>query len=194
VNLAAISELEELTQRHIFLNRQEADLENSIESLQKTIHRVNRTSRERFRETFDAVNGKFKEIFPRLFGGGRASLILTDEQNLLETGVDILCQPPGKKIQHVSLLSGGEKALASICLILAIFLIKPSPFCLLDEVDAPLDDANISRFNDLLHELSQKSQLILITHNRHSMEIANHLYGITMEEPGVSRMVSVELQ
>lgn len=194
VNLASISELEELTERHLFLMRQKEDLEISIDALQKTIHKVNRTSRERFKETFDAVNAKFQEIFPRLFGGGKASLLLTNEEDLLETGVDILCQPPGKKIQNVVLLSGGEKALASICLILAIFLIKPSPFCLLDEVDAPLDDANIFRFNDLLHEIAKESQLILITHNRNTMEIADYLYGVTMQEAGVSRMVSVSLK
>lgn len=193
VNLSAMNEFEQLSKRHAFLSRQKEDLEHSIDTLQKTIQKVNRTSRERFKETFDAVKAKFEEIFPRLFGGGRASISLTQEDDVLEAGIEILCQPPGKKIQNVELLSGGEKALASICLILGIFLIKPSPFCLLDEVDAPLDDANITRFNELLGELAKESQLLLITHNRHTMEIAHHLYGVTMQEAGVSKTVSVEL-
>jgi chromosome segregation protein len=139
------------------------------------------------------VNQKFKEIFSTLFGGGRAEMVLTDESNLLETGVDIIVQPPGKKLQNVSLLSGGEKALTSVALIFSLFLINPSPFCMMDEVDAPLDDANIGRFNNLIQELAQRYQIILVTHNKRTMEIADTLYGITMEEAGTSKVVSVKL-
>ncbi|MDD2539915.1 MAG: chromosome segregation protein SMC, partial [Desulfuromonadaceae bacterium] len=153
----------------------------------------NRTTRQRFQETYNLINAKFQEVFPRLFCGGRAELHLTDEENLLETGIDIIVQPPGKKLQNVTLLSGGEKALTAVALIFSIFLIKPTPFCLLDEVDAPLDDANIGRFNEMVREMSAISQFIIITHNKATMQVADTLYGITMEEPGASRVVSVRL-
>jgi chromosome segregation protein len=194
VNLTAIEEYQELEERHAFLAEQKADLEDSLNSLQQVIQRINRTTRKRFAETFELVNEKFKEVFPRLFCGGRAELKLTNEDDLLETGLDIIVQPPGKKLQNVSLLSGGEKALTAVALIFSIFLIKPSPFCLLDEVDAPLDDANIGRFNDLVREMSAFSQFILITHSKTTMAVADTLYGVTMEEPGVSKLVSVKLQ
>jgi chromosome segregation protein len=193
VNLLAIQEFEECKTRLEFLTEQEADLVQSLESLDQAIKKINRTSRKRFAATFEAVNQKFKEIFAHLFGGGRAELVLTDESNLLETGVDMIAQPPGKKLQNVSLLSGGEKALTSVALIFSLFLINPSPFCLMDEVDAPLDDANIGRFNNLIQDLAQKFQVILVTHNKRTMEIADTLYGITMEEPGTSKVVSVKL-
>jgi chromosome segregation protein len=193
VNLTAIDEYRELEERWQFLEGQEKDLQISLEGLQSAIGKINRTTRKRFRETFDEVNLRFQEIFPRLFQGGKAELKLTDEHDLLETGIDIVVQPPGKKLQNVGLLSGGEKALSAVALIFAIFMIKPSPFCLLDEVDAPLDDANINRFNDMVREMSAKSQFIIVTHNKRTMSIADTLYGVTMEEPGVSKLVSVRM-
>ncbi len=193
VNLLAIQEYEESKARLEFLTEQEADLVNSLEALDQAIKKINRTSRKRFAATFAAVNKKFKEIFVALFNGGRAELFLLDESNLLETGVDIIVQPPGKKLQNVNLLSGGEKALTAVALIFSLFLINPSPFCLLDEVDAPLDDANIGRFNKMIKQLAEKYQIILVTHNKQTMEIADTLYGITMEEPGTSKLVSVRL-
>ena len=174
-------------------SQQEMDLEKSLEDLKKAIQKINRVSRERFLQTFDLVNQKFQEVFPKLFKGGRARLMLVDEQNLLETGVEIFAQPPGKKLQAISLLSGGERALTAVALIFSIFLIKPSPFCILDEVDAPLDDANIDRFNDMVREMTTQSQFIVITHNKRTMERADGLYGVTMQEPGVSKLVSVRL-
>jgi chromosome segregation protein len=193
VNLTAIDQYRELEQRWEFLCQQEQDLQNSLEGLQTAIAKINRTTRKRFRETFDQVNAMFKEIFPRLFLGGRAELTLTDEQDLLETGIEIIVQPPGKRLQNVGLLSGGEKALTAIALIFAIFLIKPSPFCVLDEVDAPLDEANIQRFNEMVREMSSKSQFIVITHSKRTMEMADILFGVTMEDPGISKLVSVQL-
>jgi chromosome segregation protein len=193
VNLTAIEEYQELDQRFQFLTGQQEDLRQSLEGLQTAIAKINRTTRKRFKETFDRVNSQFQELFPRLFQGGRAALLLTDEEDLLETGIEIIAQPPGKKLQNVNLLSGGEKALTAIALIFSIFLIRPSPFCLLDEVDAPLDDANIGRFSDLVRELSDLSQFLIITHSKKTMEIADTLYGVTMEEPGVSKIVSVRI-
>ncbi|HEX7127628.1 MAG TPA: chromosome segregation protein SMC [Thermodesulfobacteriota bacterium] len=193
VSLGALEEYAELEERHKFLTEQQADLSRSLEHLQQAISRINRETRARFAETFEAINAQFKALFPRLFQGGRAELALTDEGDLLETGIEIVAQPPGKKLQNVLLLSGGEKALSAVALIFAIFLVRPSPFCLLDEVDAPLDEANIGRFNDMVKEMATKSQFLLITHNKRTMEIADTLYGITMEEPGVSKVVSVRL-
>lgn len=193
VNLTAIEEFRELEERFEFLSGQKSDLEESLHGLQQAIQRINRTTRKRFLDTFTLVNEKFQEVFPRLFCGGRAELKLTDEENLLETGIDIIIQPPGKKLQNVNLLSGGEKALTAVALMFAIFLIKPAPFCLLDEVDAPLDEANIGRFNEMVREMSSFSQFIMITHSKASMANADSLYGVTMEEPGVSKLVSVKL-
>jgi chromosome segregation protein len=158
------------------------------------IIKINKTSRSRFREAFDAINAKFQEVFPRLFRGGRAHLVLEDCQDILEAGVDIVSQPPGKKLQNIELLSGGEKALTAVALLFSIFLIKPTPFCLLDEVDAPLDDVNIERFNQMVKEMSTGSQFIIITHNKRTMEMLDRLYGITMEEPGISTFVSVQFE
>lgn len=194
VNLMAIEEYISMEERHTFLASQKADLEASLHDLQQAIQKINRTTRKRFLETFNQVNDKFREVFPRLFCGGRAELKLTDEQDLLETGIEIIVQPPGKKLANVMLMSGGEKALTAVALIFSIFLIKPTPFCLLDEVDAPLDDANIGRFNEMVREMSAISQFIIITHNKATMGVADTLYGVTMEEPGASKIVSVRLQ
>jgi chromosome segregation protein len=192
VNLTAIQEFEELKTRYETLETQRQDLLHSMESLKKTIEKINRISRERFEETYARVNENFKKVFPILFGGGRAELILTDPDNLLETGVDITAKPPGKKHQNINLLSGGEKALTAVSLIFAAFLMRPSPFCLLDEVDAPLDDVNVGRFNEMVRQMTKHSQFIVITHNKKTMEMADTLYGVTMETAGVSMMVSVK--
>ncbi|HEY0093555.1 MAG TPA: chromosome segregation protein SMC, partial [Archangium sp.] len=181
INLTAIDEHAELANRSEFLLTQKKDLQESMDKLQEAIRRIDATSRERFKQTFDIVNEKFQAIFPRLFGGGRASLILTNEGQGGEPGVEIVAQPPGKKLQSMNLLSGGEKALTAVALIFAIFLIKPTPFCLLDEVDAPLDEGNVGRYNDMVKEMSKQSQFILITHNKRTMEVADTLYGVTME-------------
>ena len=193
VNLAAIDEHEELGERFRFLTEQKADLEETLASLREAIARINRTSRKRFREAFDAVNARFQENFPRLFRGGKASLILTESDDVLEAGVEIMAMPPGKRLQNVSLFSGGEKTLTAIAMLIALFQVRPSPFFLLDEVDAPLDDVNVSRFNEIIREMAQDSQFLLITHNKTSMTCADLLYGVTMESKGVSRIVSVDL-
>jgi len=194
VNLTAIQEHEALEERYNFISEQRDDLIKSIESLNQAIRRINRTSLERFRKTFAEVDLKLKQVFPILFNGGTAGLRLLDETRPLETGVLVEVQPPGKKLSHMGLLSGGEKALVAMALLFAIYLVKPSPFCVLDEVDAPLDEANIDRFNDLLNEIRKSSQVILVTHNRRSMEIVDRLYGVTMEKKGISKLVSVDLQ
>jgi chromosome segregation protein len=192
VNLAAIAESRQIEERLAFLVEQEEDLKKAVDSLYATINAINKTTRERFRTAFESINEKFQEIFPYLFRGGEARLELTDEQDLLETGVDIITRPPGKRIQNMDLLSGGEKALTAVALIFSIFLTKPSPFCILDEVDAPLDDANLVRFNEMLRKLAGQTQFLVITHNKRSMEEADSLYGVTMEEPGASSVVSVQ--
>jgi len=192
VNLAAIAESRHMEERLTFLTEQERDLRDAVESLYATINRINKTTRERFRTAFDSINEKFQEIFPFLFRGGEARLVLTDEDDLLETGVDIMARPPGKRVRNMDLLSGGEKALTAVALIFSIFLTRPSPFCLLDEVDAPLDDSNIIRFNEMLRKLADQTQFLVITHNKQSMETADTLYGVTMQEAGVSTVVSVE--
>jgi chromosome segregation protein len=194
VNLTAIEEHRELSERHRFLSGQQRDLDQSLDRLARAIEKIDATSRARFQETFDIVNQKFQHVFPRLFGGGRASLTLVQGAAGEEPGVEILAQPPGKKLQSVNLFSGGEKALTAVALIFAIFLIKPTPFCLLDEVDAPLDEGNVGRYNEMVREMSQGSQFILITHNKRTMEVVDALYGVTMEEPGVSKLVSVKLK
>ncbi len=193
VNLTAIQEHEALKDRYGFIKSQKDDLLNSIDALNQAIRKINKASLERFMKTFTDVDKKLKEIFPILFNGGSAGLKLVDESLPLETGILVEVQPPGKKLSHMALLSGGEKALVAMALIFAIYLIKPSPFCLLDEVDAPLDEANIDRFNDLLQEIVKYSQIIMVTHSRRSMEIADQLYGVTMESRGVSKLVSVNL-
>jgi chromosome segregation protein len=192
VNLASIEEHRELSERTSFLSSQKEDLEKSLEDLAKAIQRINRTTRERFSEAFEKINEKLQEVFPKLFQGGRAFLTLLEEENLLDTGVEIVVQPPGKKLLPLKSLSGGEKSLAAASLIFSIFLVKPSPFCLLDEADTALDDANIDRFNGLVREMSANYQFLLITHNKRTMELADCLYGITMEKPGISKVVSVK--
>jgi len=194
VNLLATEQYEERRERFEFLEAQRADLEGSLRSLAQAIQRINRESRRRFAETFEQVSRAFEALYPRLFRGGEARLVLTDPDDLLATGVDIVARPPGKRPQHIGLLSGGEKALTAVALIFSVFQIRPSPFCILDEVDAPLDEANIGRFTDLLCEFSARSQFLVITHNRSTMEAADHLYGVTMAEPGVSKVVSVRLK
>jgi chromosome segregation protein len=192
VNPGAVEEYEDLTKRYEFLEAQKEDLQTSLSNLHKTIAEINRTSTARFAETFAKANKEFEGIIPRLFGGGRGALIL-DESSSDEPGVNIFIQPEGKRLKNVDLLSGGEKTLAAIAFIFALFLLRPTPFCLLDEVDSALDDANIGRFATVLKELSEQSQFILITHNKGTMAIADALYGITMENPGVSTAVSVKL-
>ena len=191
VNLAALSEFEKTNERYTFLKEQQDDLAKSIELLHSTIEKINCTTKERFLETFNKVNENFKEVFARLFQGGKANLSLMDESNPLDSGIEITANPIGKSLQNLSLLSGGEKSMAAIALMFAVFKVRPSPFCLLDEVDAPLDEANVVRFQDMLKEMSVNTQFIIITHNQKTMTFANALYGITMEEKGVSKAVSV---
>ncbi|MEW5722830.1 MAG: AAA family ATPase, partial [Thermodesulfobacteriota bacterium] len=193
VNLTAIGEHDALLERYNFYHTQYEDLSGAVKNLRDSIARINRTCKIRFNSTFEAVDKKLREIFPLLFDGGEAWLSLTDETDPLESGVEIHVHPPGKKLTVMSLLSGGEKALVALALIFALYLIKPSPFCLLDETDAPLDEANIDRFNRLLKKLGQSSQIIMVTHNKRTMQISETLYGVTMEEPGISKMVSVSL-
>ncbi|QQR82036.1 MAG: chromosome segregation protein SMC [Deltaproteobacteria bacterium] len=193
VNLGSIEEYEELKKREVFLSQQIQDLETSLDTLKKAIQKINLTTRKRFEETFHLVNERFQTLFPRLFQGGRAEMRLTDENDLLNSGVELLVQPRGKKLSHVGLLSGGEKALSAMAFVFSIFLVKPSPFCILDEVDAPLDDANAERYHHLLTEMVSRTQFILITHNRTTMERCDQLYGVTMQEPGCSQLVSVKL-
>jgi chromosome segregation protein len=195
VNLMAIEQCAELEERFTFLSAQKKDLEDSVESLRDTIRRINRESRQRFMAAFEAIQSGFQESFIALFGGGRAELRLQDgEEDVLEAGIEIAAQPPGKRLQALSLMSGGEKALTAVALLFALFRYRPSPFCVLDEVDAPLDEANVERFTGLLRGLTHDTQFILITHNRKSMEAANLLYGITMEEPGVSKVLPLRFE
>ncbi len=194
VNPHAEEAYAELVERYEFLTTQSQDLTESLEKLNKVIHKINRTTRKRFREAFEAISEKFQQVFPRLFSGGNACLTLEEGQDVLEAGVDIVAQPPGKRLQNIELLSGGEKALTAVSLLFAIFLVKPTPFCLLDEVDAPLDDVNLDRVNSMIKEMSKSSQFIIITHNKRTMETIDRLYGITMEDPGASNLVTVQLR
>jgi chromosome segregation protein len=193
VNMMAIEQFDELEERHVFLTTQRRDLVDSIAQTSEAIARIDETTKARFTEAFTAIQANFQGTFSTLFGGGRAGLALLDENDPLESGIDIVASPPGKRLQSVQLLSGGEKALTAIALMFAIFKYKPSPFCLLDEIDAPLDDANVHRFVEMLRSMLDRTQFILITHKRQTMEIANRLYGVTMEEPGVSKLISVQL-
>ena len=193
VNMMAIEQSKELEERHGFLTTQRLDLVESIAQTNEAIGKIDETTHARFREAFTAINANFQETFSTLFGGGKAGIALLDESDPLESGIDIVAQPPGKRLQSVMLLSGGEKALTAIALMFGIFKYKPSPFCLLDEIDAPLDDANIGRFVEMLRSMLDRTQFIIITHNRKTMEIANRLYGVTMEEPGVSKLISIQL-
>jgi chromosome segregation protein len=192
INLAAIDEFKEESERKSYLDAQNAELEEALSTLEGAIRKIDKETRTRFKETYDRINQGFKNLFPQLFGGGHAYLDLTDE-DLLETGITIMARPPGKRNSTIQLLSGGEKAMTAIALVFAIFQLNPAPFCLLDEVDAPLDDANVGRFADLLRTMSDQVQLIFITHNKITMEMADHLMGVTMHEPGVSRLVTVDV-
>ena len=194
INMRALEEYQELDERHTFLTYQRADIERSISDTHKAIAEINRRSIEQFDDAFANIRRNFQEVFRLLFKGGQCDLRLLDEGDLLDSGVDIVAQPPGKRLQNVLLLSGGEKALTALALLIAIFRYRPSPFCVMDEVDAPLDDANILRFTSLVNELSAQTQFILITHNKKTMETADMLYGVTMVEPGISQIVSVDLR
>ena len=193
INLTAIEDYDEKSKRYEYLTAQRKDLEDALTQLDRAIRQMNRESRRLFKDAFENVNLRFQKVFPTMFGGGRAELRLTNPEDLLESGIDIIAQPPGKKLGSLELMSGGEKALTAVSLIFAIFQYKPSPFCLLDEVDAPLDEANIDRFADAIRSMTDRSQFILITHAKRTMEAADVLYGVTMEQPGISKLVAVEL-
>ncbi|MDB4349871.1 hypothetical protein OAA99_02840, partial [Omnitrophica bacterium] len=192
VNLVAIDEHKELEERFLFLKRQEEDLVSAKDALYNAIKKINRTTRQLFMDTFVNVQAEFKNYFRFLFGGGKAEIILLDEKDVLESGIEIIVRPPGKKLQTISLLSGGEKALTAIALLFAIFKTKPSPFCLLDEIDAPLDESNIGRFSKVLQDFTKKSQFIIVTHNKKTMNMSDIMYGITMERSGISKIISVK--
>jgi chromosome segregation protein len=192
VNMMALEEYKETAERHTFLGAQRQDLISAIENAQATIREIDQISRQKFQEAFDHINENFQTTFKKLFGGGNAFMRLTDEENSTESGIDVVASPPGKKLQNVLLLSGGEKALTALSLLVGIFQYQPSPFCILDEVDAPLDEANIGRFTELVREMSVQTQFVLITHSKKTMSIAPVLYGVTMQEPGVSKLVSVK--
>jgi chromosome segregation protein len=191
VNMMALEEYQEAAQRHAFLDTQRKDLLESITNTQNTIREIETVSREKFREAFERINENFQATFRKLFGGGSGFMRLTDEENATESGIDVVASPPGKKLQNVLLLSGGEKALTALALLVGIFQYQPSPFCILDEVDAPLDETNIGRFTQLVQEMSERTQFILITHSRKTMSVSPVMYGVTMQEPGVSKLVSV---
>jgi chromosome segregation protein len=192
VNLAALEELRTSTERKGYLDSQSADLEEAVHTLEDAIRRIDRETRELLRETFEAVNGHFGKLFPTLFGGGEAKLIMTGEE-ILDAGVQVMAQPPGKRNTSIHLLSGGEKALTAIALVFSLFQLNPAPFCLLDEVDAPLDDANTVRFCELVKRMSAQTQFLFISHNKISMEMGEQLIGVTMPESGVSRVVAVDI-
>jgi chromosome segregation protein len=192
INLASIDELKEQSERKTYLDAQLTDLNDALATLENAIRKIDRETRARFKETFDNVNTGMQEIFPRLFGGGHAFLQLESE-DLLEAGVTVMARPPGKRISTIHLMSGGEKALTAVALVFSIFQLNPAPFCLLDEVDAPLDDANVERFCDIVRAMSEKVQFVIITHNKTTMEMVHQLTGVTMYEPGVSRLVAVDI-
>ncbi|MGI9166502.1 MAG: chromosome segregation protein SMC [Pyrinomonadaceae bacterium] len=194
VNMMALEELTEAEERFLFLTAQRQDIVDGISSTEEALREIKRRSRERFRQAFEQINKNFGEFFKELFGGGRGEMSLIDGDDVLESGIDVIAQPPGKRLQNVLLLSGGEKAMAALALVLGIFHYRPSPFCLLDEVDAPLDEANVGRFTDKVAQMSANTQFIVITHNKRTMEMARALYGVTMEEVGVSKLVSVRFE
>ncbi|RUM88893.1 MAG: hypothetical protein DSZ23_03980 [Thermodesulfatator sp.] len=193
VNLTAIDEYEELKKRLDFLREQEKDLRASVLDIEQAIDRIDRRCRQKFKQAIGDINSSLEKVFPLLFDGGTAALTLDSPGNVLESGVELAIEIPGKRIKNLNLLSGGEKALSALALIFSIFFIKPSPFCLLDEVDAPLDEANTERFNKLVRKISSRSQVVLVTHNQRVMETADTLYGVTMEEKGISKLISVSL-
>jgi chromosome segregation protein len=191
VNMMALEEYKETAQRYEFLEQQRKDLLEAIENTQNTIREIDEFSKQKFDEAFARINENFQVTFRKLFGGGQGFMKLTDEENSAESGIDIVASPPGKKLQNVLLLSGGEKALTALSLLVGIFQYQPSPFCILDEVDAPLDESNVGRFTDLVREMSDRTQFILITHHKRTISSSPVLYGVTMQEPGVSKVVSV---
>ena len=193
VNLGTIEEYEELHTRYEFLKTQQDDLNKSIAELEEAITKINVTTRKKLREAFEALKIKFSEVFISLFGGGRAELVMTDEGNILETGIDIIAQPPGKRLQNIALLSGGEKTLTALSLLFASFLLKPTPLCILDEADSALDEANTEKFSNMVRDFSKDTQFIVVTHNRNTMNVADYIYGITMEEAGISKVISMQL-
>ncbi|MBT5412486.1 MAG: chromosome segregation protein SMC, partial [Cellvibrionales bacterium] len=192
INLAAIDEFNTETKRKQYLDKQNDDLEEALSTLESAIRKIDKETRSRFKETYDLVNATFQELFPKLFGGGKSYLELTSD-DLLEAGVSIMARPPGKKNTTVHLLSGGEKAMTAIALVFSIFKLNPAPFCMLDEVDAPLDDSNVLRYAKIVEEISSNVQVVYISHNKNAMEMANQLVGVTMHEAGVSRLVSVDI-
>ena len=192
VNMMALEEYQETAQRHGFLETQRKDLLDSIENTQSTIREIDTYSRQKFQEAFGKINENFQATFRKLFGGGQAFMRLTDEENTAESGIDVVASPPGKKLQNVLLLSGGEKALTALALLVGIFQYQPSPFCLLDEVDAPLDETNIGRLLELVKEMSNTTQFVFITHSKKTMAAAPVMYGVTMQEAGISKLVSVK--
>ncbi|HEX3101749.1 MAG TPA: hypothetical protein VHQ01_08155, partial [Pyrinomonadaceae bacterium] len=194
INMLALEELGEAEERHLFLTTQRQDIIDSIAATEEALREIKQRSREKFKAAFEAINSHFIEFFQDLFGGGRGEMTLLEAEDILEAGIEVVAQPPGKRLQNILLLSGGEKAMTAIALVLAIFKYRPSPFCLLDEVDAPLDDANVGRFAGKIAEMSEKTQFIVITHNKRTMEAARALYGVTMQEPGVSKIVSVKFE
>jgi chromosome segregation protein len=194
VNMLAVDELAESEERLQFLTSQRQDIIDSIATAEEALREIKERSRARVRHAFDAINENFVGFFQELFGGGRGGMVLLESDDILEAGIEVVAQPPGKRLQNILLLSGGEKAMTAIALVLAIFKYRPSPFCLLDEVDAPLDDANVGRFVNKIAEMSEKTQFIVITHNKRTMEAARALYGVTMQEAGVSKVVSVKFE
>jgi chromosome segregation protein len=194
VNLSAIEEFAAQERRALFFTTQRDDIERALTQLEAAIQQMNRESRKRFRETFDAVNTHFQTLFPRLFRGGKGSLQLTASDDILEAGVEIVAQPPGKKLANLEAMSGGEKTMTAVTLLFALFMHRPSPFCLLDEIEAALDEANVIRLVELVRDLTDRSQFIMITHNKRTMSMADVLFGVTMQEPGVSKLVSVKVR
>ncbi|MBT9611804.1 MAG: AAA family ATPase, partial [Burkholderiales bacterium] len=192
VNLAALDELQAASERKQYLDAQAADLMEAVDTLDQAIRKIDHETRERLQATYDTVNGYFKELFPSIFGGGHAELVLTGDE-ILDAGVQLIAQPPGKRNNSIHLLSGGEKALTALALVFSLFRLNPAPFCLLDEVDAPLDDANTERYCELVKKMSEHTQFMFITHNKITMEMAEQLVGVTMPESGVSRIVAVDV-
>ena len=191
VNMMALEEFNETEQRFAFLTRERDDLLQSIADTQQAIVELDLVTREKFEQAFNAINGNFSTAFHTIFGGGHAEMRLTEADSSGDAGIDVVASPPGKRLQNILLLSGGEKAMTALALLIAIFKYQPSPFCILDEVDAPLDEANVGRFTRLVGEMSSQTQFIIVTHNRKTMETGSVLYGVTMQEPGVSKLVSV---
>ena len=192
VNLVAIDEYKEHEERYAFLTSQEHDLVTSKQQLMEMIRKINQTTTEMFSQTFERVNENFQNMFQTLFGGGSAKLVLVNEEDILECGIEIIARPPGKRLQNVSLLSGGERTMTAVALLFSVYMIKPSPFCMLDELDAALDDSNIGRFVKILEGFLEQSQFVVITHSRQTISAAHVIYGVTMPERGVSRIVSMK--